>query len=174
MSLQQAIKHWDGRSSEDISAIYEEHKHSDQFIHQLLQLSKRQAWQTGASWLLKHSLEDGIELGGEEIAQMVESFTPELNWQARLHLLQSLPYLSIDSFPKSRLEAFLRRSLSEQNKFVRAWAYNGFYLLAVQYPEHREEVKHFFDLAMRDEPASVKARIRNIIKADALGLWAKL
>jgi hypothetical protein len=64
------------------------------------------------------------------------------------------------------VEAFLRVSLTDSNKFIRAWAYNGFYEMAIQYPEYKNETKQFFEMAMRDEAASVKARIRNIIKKD--------
>ena len=59
---------------------------------------------------------------------------------------------------------FLRNCLVDNNKFVRAWAYNGFYELAVQYPEYEKETKQFFEMAMRDEAPSVKSRIRNIMK----------
>jgi hypothetical protein len=59
---------------------------------------------------------------------------------------------------------FLRTCLADENKFVRAWAYNGFYLLSQQYPEYQQETEQFFAMAMRDEAASVKARIRNILK----------
>jgi len=59
------------------------------------------------------------------------------------------------------VEIFLRVCLLDNNKFVRAWAYKGFYELAVQYPK---ETRQFFEMAMRDEAPSVKSRIRNIMK----------
>jgi len=62
------------------------------------------------------------------------------------------------------VEAFLKKCLVDDNKFIRAWAYNGFYELSVQYPEHKDETKQFFEMAMRDEAPSVKSRIRNIMK----------
>ena len=80
------------------------------------------------------------------------------------HILQCLPYLAIPKKDKDKVQRFLRKCLVEDNKFLRAWAYNGFYELAVQYPEHVEETKQFFEMAMRDEAPSVKARIRNMMK----------
>ncbi len=65
---------------------------------------------------------------------------------------------------KKKIEVFLRQCLTDGNKFVRAWAYNGFYEISVQYPEYKKETKLFFEMAMRDEAPSVKARIRNIMK----------
>ena len=52
----------------------------------------------------------------------------------------------------------------ENNKLVRAWAYNGFYEISRQYPEYKEETKKLFAMAMKDEAPSVKARIRNIMR----------
>ena len=64
-----------------------------------------------------------------------------------------------------KLYYHLRHCLSDTNKFVRAWSYNGLAELAKQYPQYRGEVKQLFELAQNDdsEAASVKARIRNIV-----------
>jgi len=86
------------------------------------------------------------------------------HWETKLHILQCIPFLQIAKTEKKEVEAFLRKCLVDNNKFVRAWAYNGFYEISVQYPEYRNETKQFFDMAMRDEAPSVKARIRNIMK----------
>jgi len=56
-----------------------------------------------------------------------------------------------------------------ENKFVRSWAYNGFYGLSRQYPEYIQETKQFFEVAMKDEAPSVKARIRNVTKNSLWG-----
>ncbi len=81
-----------------------------------------------------------------------------------MHALQCLPFLTIDQSEKKLVETFLRITLSGQNKFVRAWSYNGFYELARQYPEYQAETKILFEMAMNDEAASVKARVRNLIR----------
>ena len=68
-------------------------------------------------------------------------------------------------FNKSLWRIYKRLSNpSRQEKFVRAWAYNGFYLLAVQHGEYEAEARQLLTMALRDEPASVKARVRNVLK----------
>jgi len=95
----------------------------------------------------------------------VLALLPELlSWQSKLHVLQSLPYLDIPSKDKRKLECFLKQALADKNKFVRAWAYNGFYVLSRQYSEYEEYAAQIIGLAMQDEAPSVKARIRNIMK----------
>ena len=86
------------------------------------------------------------------------------HWESRLHVLQSIPYMPIPGTHKKKVETFLRECLVDDVKFVKAWAYSGFYELAVQYPEYQDEAEQFFEMAMRDQPASVRSRIRNIMK----------
>jgi len=93
-----------------------------------------------------------------------KSLGTQEHWEAKLHILQSLPYLPIAERNRKAVEAFLRLTLTDANKFVRAWSYNGFYELARQHPKYQAETEQFFQMAMRDEAASVKARIRNIMK----------
>ncbi len=85
-------------------------------------------------------------------------------WESKLHILQSFPFMPIPHSEKKKVEVFLRKCLVENNKFVRVWAYNGFYELAVQFPEYINETKQFFEMAMRDEAPSIQSRIRNIMK----------
>ena len=75
-----------------------------------------------------------------------------------------MSYLPVAEGQRVQVEAFLRQALVSEQKFVRAWAYDGFYQLAKQYPEYQQEAMSFFAMAMDDEVASVKARVRNIIK----------
>ncbi len=64
---------------------------------------------------------------------------------------------------KDEIEKFLRECLGNEKKFVRAWAYNGFQILAEQFSEYKEEVSKLFEQALREEATSVKARIRQLM-----------
>ncbi len=164
MSIEQEILNWDGKSSSDIGEVYNRHCNDDNLPKTLLRLSNKTELQRGATWLLKHFLADGKEMEPNDVAALV-SLVPILEyWESKLHILQCLPYLSIAKSQHKAVELFLRKCITDANKFVRAWAYNGFYELACQYPEHKPEVLQFFDMAMRDEAASVKARIRQVMK----------
>ncbi len=164
MSVEQEIISWDGKSSSDISAIYTRYKDNDTFLPQLVELSKQEALQKGTTWLLKHYLENGREIDTNQVSKMYK-LLPQLNhWETKLHILQCIPYMQIAKAEKRDVETFLRKCLVDSNKFVRAWAYNGFYEISSQYPEYKKETMQFFEMAMRDEAPSVKARIRNLLK----------
>ena len=90
----------------------------------------------------------------------------QVRWDAKLHLLQCLPYWIVMETAVSTIHSFLHNCLKEQNKFVRAWAYSGFYELAKQHPHFRTETKNLLAQASQEEAASIKARIRQIYKKD--------
>ncbi len=164
MSLDSDLAAWDGRSASDIQAVFDRHHESADFVALLLEKCRDPSSQKGATWLLKRWLEVGGVLKDREIDHLYGALKSLHDWEAELHVLQMLPFLSIERRHKQSVEAFLRKTLVSEHKFVRAWAYNGFYELAIRFPEYLEETRQIFDLAMRDEAPSVKARIRNLKK----------
>ncbi len=164
MNIKQALHSWDGKSAIDIKAIYDQYSLEENFVNDILELSQSQPYEVGTTWLLKAWLEEGNKLSSSQVSQLYKSLNHLEHWEAKLHMLQSMPYMPMANSIKNKVYQFLKITLMDQNKFVRAWTYNGFYELSQQYPEYLEETKQFFEMAMRDEAASVKARIRNIMK----------
>ena len=164
MSLEQEIVSWDQKSSNDIEAIYNRHCEDDSFGSKMIELSRNVDLQKGSTWLLKRYLEDGQIIEARKCEALFKLLPKLKHWESKLHVLQCLPFMQIGKAAKRNVDVFLRKCLIDDNKFVRAWAYNGFYEISLQYPEYKEEAKQFFDMAMRDEAPSVKARIRNIVK----------
>lgn len=164
MNLEKEIISWDGKSSSDIDAIYTRHSDDDSFVSKIIELSRKVDLQKGTTWLLKHHLESGQKLETDKCAAIFKILPKLEHWETKLHTLQCLPYMQISKAEKKDVEVFIRNCLIDDNKFVRAWAYNGFYEMSLQYPEYREETTQFFEMAMRDEAPSIRARIRNIMK----------
>jgi len=164
MTIQDEMAAWDGKSAHDIGKIYNGFNKQTGFPGNVIALMAQANCQKAASWLLKHHLENDNKISQLETKSIFKLLNTLDHWESKLHVLQSLPFLNIPNAYKTALEQFLRECLTETNKFVRAWAYNGFYELAKQYPEYEEETRLFFDMAMRDEAPSVRARIRNLLK----------
>jgi hypothetical protein len=164
MSIKLEIEQWDGKSANDISDIYDRHCHSPSFTSKIITLIGNASFQKGATWLLKRHLENENQIIESEVTAIYQQLRVAEDWESKLHMLECFPFMPIYKPEKKKVEAFLRNCLVDSNKFVRAWAYNGFYELAVQYPEHEKETKQFFEMAMQDEASSVKSRIRNIMK----------
>ena len=164
MSIKQEIKAWDGKSAEAIQAIYDSHHMKQDFADIIIGLSNDRSIQNGATWLLKTWLTSKNQLDNLQAKTICVLLNKFDHWESKLHALQCIPYMQIQKSECKKVEKFLRESLNDKNKFVRAWSYNGFYELAIQHPEYQKEAKQMLDEAMQDEAASVKARIRNILK----------
>ena len=166
MSIEQALAVWDGKSADDIRVIYESYFEVASFTDSIVNLTKSESYQNGSTWLLKAWLENGNRLEPSQIRKIYNLLDELYHWETKLHILQSIPFMPIENSDKKHVDRFLRITLIDTNKFVRAWSYNGFYELSKQHPEYTSEVKQFFEMAMRDEAPSIKARIRNIMKKD--------
>ena len=164
MCIRQEISSWDGKSAKVIRGIYDRNCHKSSFVSEVLRLVKHQTLQKGATWLLKRYLENSGCLEPRAIKEVYQLLPKLEHWETKLLVLQCIPYMPIPKTHKKKVETFLRECLVDDTKFVRAWAYSGLYELAFQYPEYQEETKQLFEMAMREQPASVKARIRKVMK----------
>lgn len=171
MNLNDAILKWDQKSRDDIAEIYTQFSSSPDFLESILKDLNSLKLSCGGSWLLKEHLESGATLSKPQEKAVVKALLKAQDWQTQLHLLQVFAFFQQNIQHADELFLFLRLQLSHDNKFIRAWSYNAIYLLAEQNSAHRDEANKLFSLAMRDEAASVKARLRNCVKKSS---WAKL
>lgn len=164
MTLANEIADWDGKSAKDIQRIYEHHADAAQFSTQITAWLSAPKMQAGASWLLKHHLEQGNSLAPDLVRDVYSSLSELSCWQARLHILQCISYLPIPANRTVKLKRFLDNCLDDEVKFVRAWAYHGFWELGRQHPRFRPQAEDLLEQGMQSESAAVKARIRNCLK----------
>ena len=164
IGIKQEIEKWDEKSAKYIGDIYTRHCQKSSFTSEIITFLGQAPLQKGASWLLKKHLESSNRLEPSNIRKVYALLKKLEHWETKLHILQSIPYMPIEKSQKKRVDAFLRECLMDSNKFVKAWAYNGFYELSIQHVEYQEETKQLLEMAMRDEPASVKARVRKIME----------
>ena len=168
-NLEQDIENWDGKSAEQIKKLYRKYATQENFSSHLVKTLKLPQLQAGATWLLKAWLESGNQLAAKERNGLFKKLSSLETWDAQLHVLQMLPYLEIPSTKTNKsvlpaLEDFVDQCLISEKKFVRAWAYQGLFEIARVEPSKRESIEKLFAQALENEPASVKARIRSLLK----------
>ncbi len=164
MSLRSEIEAWDGKSAGEIGRVYERHAGSRGFAGRLVRLLDEPALQVGATWLLKRWFEEG---GAPEAlaSELYARAGGLVAWEARLHLLQCMPYVPAPRGRAGAVARFLDGCLADENKFVRAWAYSGYYELALAHPRYRAEAVALLADAMETETAaSVRARVRRVLR----------
>ncbi|MEM7377467.1 MAG: hypothetical protein AAF460_08170 [Pseudomonadota bacterium] len=162
LTLEATLAQWDGRSSEPLVAVYDRHREDSGFVDHLLTLLALPAAQNGSTWLIKRSLERGRTLSQTEEAQLLGCLDALVDWPARLHALQCLPYLDVPETHVAPVAAFVIAQLKHDRAFVRAWAYGALYRLGQTQPAHAAEAAERVAWALEHEAPSVRARLRQL------------
>ncbi len=145
--------------------IYRQHAGRKALVGQMLTAVAQLQTQIAGCWLIKHHLRKQQVLSSVQTRQLLQLLEQLQTWQAQSQVLQCMQYLNIPEACQRPTEQFIRQHLSASNTFVRAWAYDAFYRLASQYPEYMPEAQQLLEMGMRDEPAAVKARIKQLTGA---------
>jgi hypothetical protein len=130
-----------------------------------LSADQEQKIQTGATWLLKRLAENHHQFNPQHLIALFGSLSELTHWISKLHVCQMLHYVAIPEDSARNVASFLERNLWDDNKFLRAWSYSGFYELARQHQNYFDYAMEQLELGEADHAASVKARIRKIRKA---------
>lgn len=160
MSLERDLDAWDGTSSDALQATFDRHQDSPSFLRDLIRHAGSVDREAGATWLIKRWVETSEGIVSAQAEQLLTVIPMLEGWEAKLHILQCLPHVAIPASCRDVVESFTRECLHAENKFVRAWAYGGFYELARHFPQYRDEAESLMERGRAEEPASVRARIR--------------
>ncbi|MEM9816637.1 MAG: hypothetical protein AAF215_23705 [Cyanobacteria bacterium P01_A01_bin.123] len=157
---------FDGKHTDSLERLVKHLSPDAKLIRTLCEIANQDdaKFQTAATWLLKRFQENGAAFSPVQVGCHLKLLYYVTHWEAKLHLLQMLPDFAIPIEQRDALHRFLKRSLGDKNKLVRAWSYNGLIELAEQYSELRPEVSELLEIGQREESASVRARIRNRLK----------
>ena len=121
--------------------------------------------QTRATWMLKRLAENHVNLKAAHLIALFGSVSELTSWISKLHVCQMLQQVNIPEESTGSVAWLLERNLMDENRFLRAWSYSGFYELAKQHPKYIDYALEQLKRGETEKAASVKARIRNIRKA---------
>ena len=171
MTLAHDIAQWDSKGATHIKRVYASHYEHPYFHESLIALFPSIEHQDGATWLLKHAIDEG-DLVPEAIdpklfKTMFASLDALERWPAQLHALQILSVISIPDANAKQVETFAHQCMSSPKTFVRAWSYTVLFKATQHDPKkHTKAIQQLNDtLDDGKTPASVKARIRNTLKS---------
>lgn len=141
--------------------IYDVNCKRTNFPSTLAALLAEQDYQRGASWLLKHHVDNGHVMGPDDAQICYTSLDQLTHWDTQLHILQTMHALPINATDKEAVHSFLTKNVASKRTLIRAWSYTGFVILARQHEEYRAETQALLKRAKEVETAgSIKVRIR--------------
>lgn len=162
--LKSKLELWDGVHIEYLKKLYQVNSSSLDFFENLITICvNEQDLQKAATWLIKYHYDNGQALPDYLTERLLTACKNVENWEAKLHLLQLLPHFNLTDKSIIITDDFARECLADNNKFVRAWAYNGLYELTKYIPELKTELEFICQRAMETESAAIKSKVRKII-----------
>lgn len=170
-NLEKELENWDGKNMDAIKAVYFNYGQDSNFSNDLIMLcEKLPSMHIATTWLLKHHLENKKTLTPSAVDRFCLLSNVLEHWEAQLHFLQILPKVNLNPKHAEILLPFIDKMLISSNKFVKAWAFNALAICTRLIPDLWPEMKMRFDIALEEEAASVKARIRKALKENQLSL----
>lgn len=167
MSIREELLKVDGKHTDVLEEILSRHRPTSSFIGNLVTLAgeREEKIQTGATWMLKRLAEDHVPFKREHLIALFGSLSELTHWLSKLLVCQMLQHVAISDESAGSVVWFLERNLWDENRFLRAWSYNGFYELARQHENYAAYAIEQLERGEADKAASVRARIRKIRKA---------
>lgn len=161
-ALHDYLAQWDGKSADYLADGMERFVDCNDLADRLLDACDVPELQAAATWLLRHHLEQGSDLTENQTARLIAQMAQLVSWEARLHVLQTLPQLAIPDGLADPVQAFLVQGMTDKKTFVRAWSYGGALILARQHTRFIDWAEEACRRAQQTESASVKARLRQM------------
>ena len=149
---------------EALRGVLDEYEGDAEFMTRLLRCARDPELESASTWLMLNFLRKNGACNVEQSSELISLLPAVEEWQARLHVLQSISELQIPLLLKDDLYDWLLRLIQDKNNFIRAWTYNGLFRLATQHQEYFQEVDGLMRRALKFEKPSVTARIRNLLK----------
>ncbi|MEM8965946.1 MAG: hypothetical protein AAGE93_05985 [Bacteroidota bacterium] len=163
--LPHSLAHWDGKHIDHLVSLYNSHISDATFIDDIIQLyQSHEDLRRATSWLIKHHYDKANTLSVKQVNKILGIVNHLQHWESQLHVLQIMPKLNIDSKMAEHLEPFVREKMSSSKKFVKAAAYEAYLEIVRNIPELRHEYRLICEEAFIHESASVRAKVRKILK----------
>lgn len=163
--LKKSLGDWDGVHSQYLIDIYSRYAKNDKFLDNLIQLYLSESdLQKVTSWLIKHHHDKGNTITDSQIRKLLSEVNNLEHWESKLHILQLVPKFRIDKNMSGGIETFVRQAMKSEKKFVKAAAYEAYFEIVKNIPDLQNEFYHTCEQALIDESASIKSKVRKILK----------
>lgn len=120
----------------------------------------------GATWVLRAWIEGGAVLDAGAVGRLARVLPRIAADHARQHVCQIVRWIEVPARHAAAFLGFLESCRQSPRPFVRAWAVDGLFRLAVAHPRYAAPADAALGRAREDPAASVRARVRRIEAGD--------
>ena len=162
--LFEQLLQYDRKSTDSLKQVIAAFSSNPDYPNALIEFSASEHAQVacGATWLLKAFCEAGGDLSPEQAQELISNVEHITNWDAQLHICQTVGKLTIPEEGADILYAWLEPLTDHDRPFVRAWSLDALCQLALQHRKYLQKANSALQHAADDAAASVRARVRNL------------
>ncbi len=118
---------WDGIHVQYLSEFYQAQDDYKLFFSEWVEIYVvYPEHQKAITWLIKHHYKQRQSVAQDILSVLFLMSNEVDSWEARLHLLQIMPYIFIPREVYPQVEAFVRSCLETSRTFVGAWSTRAF------------------------------------------------
>jgi len=164
-TIAQELADYDGKHVETLQELFHAYEPKAAVMRQCIRLSTSERWQSalGATWLMYHWLKNGASLTKKLIAEQAALLPDVTNKWAQMHITRCVPLIEIQQDQAAAFAQFLEGCCGNKMPFLRAWAMDSLYRLALRHDECMPLARARMEAAQDDPAASVRARLRRIM-----------
>ncbi len=162
--LEAGLQEFDGKAVSVLSELRGACGATPDYLDDVIALSAddRPLIARGATWMLKAELEEGAELSPEQTGHLVKMLGSIIEWQAVLHLCQSIEGLKLNEAQAVTFASWAAGYADHQRPFLRAWSLHARTVLGRRFEALWPEADLALTRAETDPAASVRARVRQL------------
>ena len=150
---------WLVEAKYDTALLSEIAKSSNQegLVDQIITLIESDAeTQLPGTWILKYLVESGQDLTSQRAKRLVDTLDTLSDWQSKLHVLQLCS--NSETLKPETIANWAKDHLSEENKFLRAWA---IYVSVLGFAENDPELaKQILNEGLQSDSGSIRSRAK--------------
>lgn len=159
------LLNWDQKHTDFLKSIYAKNVEFKDFINLIIELFLTdERLELPTSWLIKHHIDQQETLTNKDLERILSQLHILSLWGSQLHLLQIISRVQLTKSFIGSMEYEIRKKLKSRNKFVRAAAFEAYFEVVKLFPELKSEFKMICLIALESESASVKVKIKRILK----------
>ncbi len=162
--LRASLSEYDGRATTILTEAAARFSSAQTYLDDLVSLlaDLEPLVAEGATWLVKHHLENGETLSAGQTKVFVGGTANLTTWGAILQVCQTVRFLAVTPDDANRLAQWLSGHLDHKRPFIRAWSLDALCALARSHDLLRADAERALAKAKNDPAASVRARVRHI------------
>ena len=165
-SLENLLANGKRNQTDDLDKFVAQAIENNRLVAEIVALSNHNKANIAARaiWIVRKITENSPELLSKYKPILLHDLTQSPFWEVKAELCHIIPKLKMDYEEIKGAIAFFKNNLNDKSKIVKAWSLDALYELSKIEPKIAPEVQKLLNIALEDEAASVRARVRKILK----------